>query len=215
MKKMLSLISALTMCAVMAAPVASSAAALNTTEGVGDSSITYGIKGTENTPENERTSDVTFKKFKASSYVVTIPDGVADLSSAQELKVSAKDVLIGAKQMINISVTSANEFNLVNTDSKEKKVSYTLTPKVAEGDTPATALTNESEPILSIAPEEAYDEAVTKTLIAVASDDTIKVAGTYVDTLTFTVSVDGGDVTPMTDTELEEYLAKSSSEDNA
>lgn len=210
MKKMLSLISALTMCAVMAAPVASFAADFTNTTGE---------------------STVKCKKFTSSSYIVTIPDGVADLKDAKELEVSATNVVIGAKQELNISVTSANNFSLVNTEAEEgkdpAKIAYTLTPVAKEadasedtegeventegkdGDTEKEApkpLIN-GDSIISIAPEEAYNKTVTQKLIA-ASTDTAKVAGTYVDKLTFTVSVDGENVTEMSDKDVTEHFGE-------
>lgn len=173
MKKMVSFISALAMCAVMTAPMVSSATL---------SEKSVGADSTENT------SAVSMTKEVASSYTVIIPDGEIDLENPSDLSVSAENVIIDSGQTLEVSVKSANNWKLIDTKSgSTASITYSLTPQ-EEG---AEALTGEeSVSVLSVEAGTSPAGKVEKILTAeVTGKPTM--SGTYKDTLTFTVAVDG------------------------
>lgn len=127
MKKMLSLISALTMCAVMAAPVVSSAAETElTTKSVTEQS-TYNEDATDD-EEQETQSKLVVSKGIDTSYTVIIPAGTADLSKQSTLDVSAENVTLTPEEELNISVTSINSWSLVNEKDDKVSIEYALKP---------------------------------------------------------------------------------------
>lgn len=165
MKKMVSFISALAMCAVMTAPIASSAAEVNQ-------------------DSDPKTSTVTFTSEIPSSYKVVIPDGEVDLETPSELTISAENVMIADGEVLDISVKSANNWKLV--DQKEGSsaaLTYTLTPEnetALSGEEPVSVLSVEAGTISA--------DVITKKMTAEVTDTPVK-SGTYKDILTFMVSV--------------------------
>ncbi|MCM1315711.1 MAG: hypothetical protein NC205_02725 [Prevotella sp.] len=135
-----------------------------------------------------------------------------------EFRVSATNVIIGKNQTLNISVNSANNWRLLNIATKNEEeedkreyITYELVPTSLIETTPTYnedgtkknetediiediengfALTNEDNNVLTINSKEAYDNKITKVLIAKITGNA-KVAGVYKDTLTFTVEVNG------------------------
>ncbi|MCM1505802.1 MAG: hypothetical protein NC177_01525 [Ruminococcus flavefaciens] len=207
MKKMVSFISALAMCAVMAAPMASFAdevddpnAGVGTSQGGqtdptdppkeddpeedGDDIIT----GTEKTySENEEgdithTSYATLKVACPSVYTVIIPDGEIDITAKKQanLKVSADKVLIGEGETLKVSVSS-NDWKLHDIKPNSKA---TIEYKLTKGETEVKNLTGGT--VLEVEAGTASGEA---TMIAKVDESTIVKSGTYKDTLTFTVGV--------------------------
>lgn len=204
MKKMLSLISALTMCAVMAAPIASSAEdgdETTTTAPKTSSTVTATTKDGVEIPEGEKaSSDVTLSDTVADSYTVVIPAGTADVSSPATLEVSAADVVISPGATLDITVTSANNWSLVNESNKEVSIGYKLTD---ENDSALTVVedTEDTEDaegaevtkvtkysVLSVASKKEQKASGATTLTATVTG-TATMAGTYEDTLTFEVAV--------------------------
>lgn len=184
MKKLVSLISALTMCAVMTAPMVSSA----TTD------VTLNTES--------KTSTFNFTTTIDSSYTVTIPDGSADLSQPVDLMVSATGVCIKGNQTLKVDVSSANKWNLHDENSGDLAYSLTAIKEttsedngitLTEGDvlvSKETAKTvGESFTVLTVDAGTPADKAIMRAKV----EETAKMAGTYTDTLTFTVSVDGGE----------------------
>lgn len=159
MKKMVSFISALTMCAVMVAPVVSSAATIDISS-------------------ESKSADVTLSKTVSSSYTVTIPDDMENIDTDSELTVSAADVIINKGQTLNVSVSSLNGWTL---DGDGGSFTYSLTPTdVSDG----VALEN-GDNVLMVA---SGTTSASKTFTAAVTGN-VTMAGTYSDTLTFTVSV--------------------------
>lgn len=205
MKKMVSFISALTMCAVMTAPMFSSAAegenpdTQETTSSLTDKTVTVDSTDTSST--------VCLTREITSSYTVIIPDGSIDLKDPKDISVSAQNVVIDDGQALTVSVSSANEWKLM--DEKEgstASLSYDLTPDGAE------ALTgSEAVEILSVAAGTAWNSTVTKNM-KVAINGNATMSGTYKDTLTFTVAV--GDASQKIEDNTTEPTSQENSSEN-
>lgn len=202
MKKMVSFISALAMCAVMTAPMFSSAAGDDSETPNTDGSTSSGTTPetdapSENTPSDtlrektitigssDKASTVYLTSEIASTYTVIIPDGSIDLKESKDISVSAQDVVIDNGQVLTVSVKSANEWKLMDEKvGSNASLTYTLTPEGTE-----EALTGSGAvEILSVAAGEAWNSSVAKNMkVATSGDATM--SGTYKDTLTFTVAV--------------------------
>lgn len=204
MKKLLSIISAITMCVVISTPMISSA-----TDGDESKNPSESIEYTE-----ANSSELTCKAIIDGSYIVVIPTGTADISkNAVDLEVSASDVIIGGNQTLNVSVKSENGWELHN--EYNEVLTYTLTP-IDEDGNKGTALTEQESVILSISgnrnadkepvteegeskeqeteieppeSEEPTESAVEKVKLRAEIDGHATMAGEYTDKLTFTVSV--------------------------
>ncbi len=206
MKKLISLISAFTMCAVMIVPVISSASENSKSES--ETAISEDVDEDEdhNTKDidvntEHKTSTVKCTKVVASSYMVTIPDGNADLSRPATLIVSADNVVIKKNQKLNVTISSENNWNLYDEDAGN--LAYKLTameevetdeetdePILEKGDIlvckeTAEDIGNEFT-VLTILAEQKSG----KTIMQAEVEDTATIAGEYTDTLTFTVSLD-------------------------
>lgn len=207
MKKMVSFISALAMCAVMAAPMASFAdldgdlenQEVITTDGEdptpdptpdpeedGDDIVT----GTETsysydeTGESESESYATLKVECPSVYTVIIPDGEIDITAEKQatLKVSASNVLIDEGTTLKVSVAS-DDWKLHDIKEGSKAtIDYSITK---EDGTPVT-----NGAVLEVT---AGTKSKTETMTAKVDENTIVKSGTYEDKLTFTVGVYEGD----------------------
>ena len=220
MKKLIALISALTMCAVMIVPVISLASENSNSES--ETAISEDVDEDEdnNTKDidintENQTSTVKCTKVVTSSYMVTIPDGNADLSKPATLIVSADNVVIKKNQKLNITISSENKWNLCDKDAgnlaykltamkevetdeetdepileKENIDEETDEPKFEKGDIlvckeTAEDIGNEFTVLTVLANQKSG-----KTIMQAEVEDTATIAGEYTDTLTFTVSLD-------------------------
>ena len=185
------------------------------TEEEEDSVLTVILDGQTNT----YSSNVKCVNVVHSSYQVTIPDKEVNLSKPVEFKVSATDVVIAPEQTLDIFVESANNWKLImeneeenNGESEENKeeqvyIEYELKStslikeKVADNEEETekvepeefeiedkTPLTEGKNNILSIQSKEAVDNKITKVLTSEVTGKA-KIAGTYSDTLTFTIEI--------------------------
>ena len=124
------------------------------------------------------TTDVTYEV--APVYTVVIPESVTlgDTAVTETIKIYGADensnVVIGKKQKVNVALTaSANDFKVKTADGDE--VAYTVNDKNAVADLTTVA--------------ECAAGAKTDTNITFTKTGTAAYAGTYTDTLTFTVSL--------------------------
>ena len=129
------------------------------------------VDGTSGTTEVKYTTD--------GSYTITIPDAVTFMAGnfTKNGVVKAENVLLEAGETLTITMTSANNFNLVcDTTSK---IAYTVTGSTAIADDvvlEVEAGTTEESNTLTFATDAEKVAAATK-------------AGDHTDTLTFTVAV--------------------------
>lgn len=122
------------------------------------------------------------QKVYPTSYLITIPDSSDEISEGDTFTVTAEDVLIEHGQMLNVSVSSENGWNLTdakNPDNPEK-VKYSM--KFGYDD---TEIKGKSETILSVTDGRTADSVE----LIVDNIETPKTAGTFSDTLTFDISV--------------------------
>ena len=166
MKKMITLILAMT----MALSVSATAFAADTT-----------INQDTAEPKNGSTK-VTYTV--APSYTVTIPATVTLDGSAVEVKAEGVKVNKNSQVVVKLTGTSysGNAFKVTTTEGAE--LAYT----VKKGDT----LVNIDDTVLSVNPDSATDGngASGSTSLSFSLNDTIQYAGNYTGTVTFTVSVD-------------------------
>jgi hypothetical protein len=165
MKKTLSLGLALVLALSMAVPAF--AADITVDGGSGETVVTYGT---------------------SQGFTVTIPaDFAIDTATKKATaKVSAENVLIPYGKVLNVRVSGhdyTDKWELIDTAEATNKLTYTI--GTSEG---ASDIVNHSV-VLGVASGEAYGSEVAKSLYFQVTD-TLTKAGTYTDTLTFTVSVD-------------------------
>lgn len=125
---------------------------------------------------------VIVKKTVQESYLITIPDGTNTLKEGQTFSLKAENVIIPHGESLRVSVTSANNWNLKDAKNPENNsaVSYSM----GYGDD-ETALVNKTENIFTLAAG-AGSGNVTLTILSIGE---AKMAGTFADTLTFSVDV--------------------------
>lgn len=118
------------------------------------------------------TGTTTLAKSYAESYTITIPAEVSmdEQAVSAELAVAATDVLLNDGDVLKVSVASDNDWNLVHASDSECKVAYELS---ATGD------------VLTI---HSGDTEGSTELTATVTGTPSK-AGTFSDTLTFSVDV--------------------------
>ena len=126
------------------------------------------------------TTDVTYEV--APIYTVVIPESVTlgDTAVTEQIKIYGADensnVVIGKKQKVNVALTaSANDFKVKTADGDE--VAYTVNDKNAVAD-------------LTTVAECTAAEGKKNTDITFTKTGTAAYAGTYTDTLTFTIGVE-------------------------
>ena len=126
------------------------------------------------------TTDVTYEV--APVYTVVIPESVTlgDTAVTETIKIYGADensnVVIGKKQKVNVALTaSANDFKVKTADGDE--VAYTVNDKNAVAD-------------LTTVAECTAADGKKDTNITFAKTGTAAYAGTYTDTLTFTIGVE-------------------------
>lgn len=153
----------LALAVVMMLSCSVTAMAATATEGANTVPVTY----TENT-----------------SYTVTIPETITIDKNASEQTVSAKDVMIPTGTALKITVSSENYANnnwyVANKAAAAEKLTYTI----KNG---GTALKS-GDTVLSV---EAGNTAGASVPLTMQLTGNVTKAGTYTDTLTFTVSVEG------------------------
>lgn len=130
---------------------------------------------------NPKTGGTTVNYTVDPAYTVVIPESVTlgDTAVTEQIKIYGAtendNVVIGKGQKVNVALTeSANNFNVANTDGDT--IAYTVNDKNAVAD-------------LTTVAECTVDDGKKDTDITFAKTGTAAYAGTYTDTLTFTVSL--------------------------
>lgn len=131
--------------------------------------------------------DVTVSYGMSQSFVVTIPSSIniADVSEIASLEVSASNVVIPHGTVLEIVITGddyVSDWELIDTAENTNKLRYAI---LAED----TTVVRSGDVVLSVASGEAPNSTVSEDL-AVAIMENVTKAGSYTDTLTFTVSVE-------------------------
>lgn len=123
------------------------------------------------------------QKVYPTSYLITIPDGSDAIAVGEKFTIKADNVLIEHGQMLEVSVSSENKWNLRDRNNPEnpEKIRYIM----GFGDD-NTEIENKSETILSVTDGRTAD-SVELTVLDVKTPDT---AGTFADTLTFDINVE-------------------------
>lgn len=185
MKKLLALALALTL-----------TLSLSVTAFAADATIEPGNDGNPN-PSTGKTT-VTYEVQPA--YTVTIPATVAIGGDA--VTVSASGVKVSSGKQVTVKLTGINvtEENTSgdNTFTVKTAEGASLNYTVTAGESGSTTQISKGGTVLTVNPGSATDgngaSGSTTLTFALASDQTVKYAGTYSGTVTFTVSVDS--VTP-------------------
>lgn len=122
-------------------------------------------------------------KTYPASYLITIPDGSDEIAVGAEFTIKADNVLIEHGQMLDVSVSSGNNWNLKDRNNPDNpaKVPY----KIGFGDD-KTEIENKTERILSVTNGRTSD-STTLTVLDVKTPET---AGTFEDILTFGISIE-------------------------
>lgn len=165
MKKTLSLVLVLALALSLAVPAF--ATDITSNGGTGETVVTYGT---------------------SQGFVVTIP---ADFAIDTETKkataaVEAENVLLPYGKTLNVKISGddyTDKWELIDAAEASNKLTYTI------GKTDGASDVVNDSVVLSVDAGVAYDSSVSQTLHFAVVDDIAK-AGTYADTLTFTVSVD-------------------------
>lgn len=133
--------------------------------------------------EDKEDRDVRYLEVKRTfpdSYMVTIPDKTYDISNDENFTVSADKVLIGYGQKLKVSVSSINNWHLMDRNTANTKgVQYKLV--CADGLT----VPKNTETVLTVNGGEDSGTAV----LTVELIGSLDVAGTFADTLTFEIDV--------------------------
>lgn len=164
MKKVLSLGMTLALCLSLAVPAFAAGTNISTDGGTGNTVVTYGM---------------------SQGFVVTIP---ADFNIGSSLEatadVVASDVMIPYGTTLNVRVSGddyVDKWELIDVASATNKLTYAITQ-----DSGAKTINNND---IVLAVDSGDVTGATETLEFKITDTVVK-AGTYQDTLTFTVSVD-------------------------
>lgn len=123
------------------------------------------------------------QKVYPSSYLITIPDGSDSIAVGEKFTIKAENVLIEHGQMLEVSVSSENKWNLRDRNNPEnpEEVRYVM----GFGDD-NTEIENKSETILSVTDGRTADNVE----LIVLDVKTPATAGTFTDILTFGVTVE-------------------------
>ncbi len=142
---------------------------------------------------NPKTGGTTVNYTVDPAYTVVIPESVTlgDTAVTEQIKIYGAtendNVVIGKGQKVNVALTeSANNFNVANTDGDT--IAYTVNDKNAVADLTTVA--------------ECAANTTSETELTFAKTGTAAYAGTYTDTLTFTVSLEDAAYVPKTFTSL-------------
>lgn len=162
MKKMITLILAMTMALSVSATAFAAGIDQDSNPKTGSTEVTYTV---------------------APSYTVTIPATVT-LGNSVTVEASGVKVAKGSQVVVKLTETSGtgNAFTVKTAEGAELKYN------VKKGET----LVNIDDTVLSVNPDSATDGngASGSTSLSFSLNDTIQYAGTYTGTVTFTVSVD-------------------------
>ena len=124
----------------------------------------------------------------ADSYVVTIPADVTlnDFGGAVvERTVTASDVSVGYDEEVQVTVTSANAWNIVDTKAGNADNKYAYTVKLGDS---SDAITNGTE-VLAVDVEDEETKGSGSVVMKFALSQAVIYSGNYLDTLTFVVNV--------------------------
>ena len=141
-------------------------------------------EATTTTTAEPNSNDTTkIEKTYDSSYMINIPEGSDNLKAGQIFELSARNVRIAYGKSLAISVTSENEWHLMDKNTKNKSgILYHMAYGESE-----TNISNKTETILTIG-----NGAETGNVnLTVTSVDEADLAGTFADTLTFNVNLIG------------------------
>ena len=166
MKKVLSLGLALALSLSLAVPSFAAGTSISTDGGSGETVVSYGM---------------------SQGFVVTIPaDFDIDASLKATAEVSAENVMIPYGTTLNVRVSGddyVDSWELIDQASASNQLTYEIN---MQGE---TDLIENNDIVLSVNSGAAYDTEVVE-IMEFEIVDTVVKAGTYKDTLTFTVSVD-------------------------
>lgn len=126
--------------------------------------------------------NVIVRKTVDQSYEIVIPEGTNSLAEGQTFELAANNVKIPFGKKLNVAVTSSNGWTL--SDKKHPENNDRIGYSMGFGDA-AAPIENDTETILSIG-EGAENGTVKLTVLSVGE---AKMAGTFADTLTFSVDV--------------------------
>lgn len=123
------------------------------------------------------------QKVYPTSYLITIPDGSDAISAGEKFIIKADNVLIEHGQMLEVSVSSENDWNLRDRNNPEnpEEIRYVM----GFGDD-NTEIENKSETVLSVTDGRTADSVE----LTVLDVKTPRTAGTFADTLTFSITVE-------------------------
>lgn len=123
------------------------------------------------------------QKVYPTSYLITIPDGSDAISAGDKFTIKADNVLIEHSQMLEVSVSSENDWNLRDRNNPEnpEEIHYVM----GFGDD-NTEIENKSETVLSVTDGRTADSVE----LTVLDVKTPRTAGTFADTLTFSITVE-------------------------
>lgn len=123
------------------------------------------------------------QKVYPTSYLITIPDGSDAISVGEKFTIKADNVLIEHSQMLEVSVSSENDWNLRDRNNPEnpEEIHYVM----GFGDD-NTEIENKSETVLSVTDGRTADSVE----LTVLDVKTPRTAGTFADTLTFSITVE-------------------------
>lgn len=129
------------------------------------------------TEPGDKQTTVTYTYAPVNEYVVTIPDTI---TIGTDATVSASVTEMEEHKELIVTVTSENDWKLKDTTNAENTVYYNMSINAG-----ATTLWND-DIVLTVESVTASPETVT---LSTELEDPVTVAGTYQDTLTFTVSL--------------------------
>lgn len=131
----------------------------------------------EITAPGEKETTVTYTYAPVNEYVVTIPDTI---TIGTDATVSASVTEMEDSKELVVTVASENSWKLVDTTNTENRLWYNMS--IGEG----TTILRNDDTVLTVEDVTTSPETVT---LSTKLESTATVAGTYQDTLTFTVSL--------------------------
>ncbi|MCM1528615.1 MAG: hypothetical protein NC093_01300 [Alistipes sp.] len=148
-----------------------------------ETTTTTAAPGASEDPDiNSNGKNVIVRKTVNESYEIVIPEGTGSLAEGQTFDLTANNVKIPFGKKLNVAVTSFNGWTL--NDKKHPENNDCISYSMGFGDT-AALIEGNTETILSIG--EGVESGTVK--LTVLSVGEAKMAGTFADTLTFSVDV--------------------------
>jgi len=145
-------------------------------------STAFAVDNTVNTQSSSKDVNVTVTYDYSENYIVTIPANFGIGPTEGQVTVSASEVRLSLGKELNVKVASTNNWYLKIGSAENPKIAYVLSQS-----SNGTCIANNTA-VLTV-PAGIEGGAKSETLYHKASTAAIY-AGTYTDTLTFTVSVD-------------------------